>query len=56
MSTDKQWIANLSKVKRPETALRIIVENERYLGYDPYYRALRAAMLKMAERVLRVPR
>ena len=49
--SDKEWIGGLDKIDDPKEALRIILENEMFLGYDPYYGELRAAMLNMAERI-----
>lgn len=41
-----QW----SKITDPKEALRTLVAHEDFLGYDPYYRDLRAALLAMCER------
>ena len=49
---DQEWIKSLDHIQTPEEALRVIVENERFLGYDPYYKDLRKAMIEMAERIL----
>lgn len=45
----KRW----QRIRSPEAALAEIVKNEMFFGYDPYYADLRAALLEMAERVLR---
>lgn len=50
--TDAAWIKSLDKITDPTKALKVIVENEGFFGFDPYYRDLRAVMLKMAERVV----
>lgn len=49
--TDAQYIAQFDKVTDPAEALRVIVGNEHYLGYDPYYKDIRAALMKLAERL-----
>ena len=49
--TGSAWIVSLDRITDPKEALRIIVENEEFFGFDPYYRDLRCAMLKMAERL-----
>lgn len=49
--TDHQWIKSLDKITDPREALRTIAENERFLGYDPYYRDIRIALISLAERV-----
>jgi hypothetical protein len=41
-----QW----AKITDPREALRTIVKHEDFLGYDPYYKDLRAALLAMADR------
>ena len=48
--TDREWIASLDEINDPREALRILVDNENLLGYDPYYKDLRAALLRMCER------
>lgn len=50
---DDEWIASLKTIKTPREALKIILENERFFGYDPYYSDLREAMLQMVERILK---
>ncbi len=49
--TDAEWIATLDKVTDPVEALGIVLENEDYFGFDPYYRDIRGAVLGMAQRV-----
>ena len=39
-------------VSDPIAALQIIIYNDRYLGYDPYFADLRAEMLGMCERII----
>lgn len=50
MMTDEEWIASLSKVTDPAEACRILVENEHCLGFDPYYRNLRVALIELCRR------
>ena len=50
MSPDELWIENISKVSDPSEACRVIVEHENYLGFDPYYRDIREALVQMCER------
>jgi len=47
---DNEWIAHLASITDPKVACKILVENEQYLGYDPYYKDLRKALLDMCER------
>jgi hypothetical protein len=49
---DAEWLASLEKVTDMRQALQILVENEGFYGYDPYYRDIREAIFRMAERVL----
>jgi hypothetical protein len=49
--TDKELIEKWSKITDPVEAAQEIVEHEQFLGYDPYYRDLRAALIAMAARV-----
>jgi hypothetical protein len=51
-NTDADWIKSLDKITDPREALQTIIDNELYFGFDPYYRDLRDAMVKMADRVL----
>ena len=52
MDDDAAWITSLDKVSDPREALQIIIDNEQFFGFDPYYRDLRDAMVRMGERVL----
>ena len=47
---DADLLAKWAGITDPVQALREIVEHEDFLGFDPYYRDLRAALLEMAER------
>lgn len=47
---DKAWIAHLASITDPKVACKILVENENYLGFDPYYRDIREALIAMCER------
>lgn len=49
---DKDFKNLCKSVSDPMAALQIMVYNERYLGYDPYYSDLRSAMLEMCERII----
>jgi hypothetical protein len=51
MMSDKQLLARWKKIKNPKMALLEICEHEDFLGYDPYYKDLREALLDMAERI-----
>ncbi|MBT2325507.1 hypothetical protein J7E62_24545 [Variovorax paradoxus] len=46
-----RFVARLKRVTDPVEALELIVDNEGYLGYDPYFPDLRKALLDMASRV-----
>ena len=48
--SDAEWVDSLERITDPQEALRTLVENESYLGYDPYYKDLRAALMRMCER------
>ena len=50
--TVTEWIKSLNKVHDPREALKLLVENDDFLGFDPYYRDIRGALFAMAERVL----
>jgi hypothetical protein len=47
---DEQMKAKWRAVTDPKEALQIIVGNEMFLGYDPYYSDLRNTLMEMAER------
>ena len=47
--TDKEWIAMVKQITDPYIMLQTIVDSEQYLGFDPYYKDLRDAMLNQAE-------
>lgn len=49
---DAQWIKHLGTISDPVEMLRIIIENEMYFVYDPYYSDLREGMVRNARRVL----
>ncbi len=48
--TNAEVVERWSKITDPCEALREIVSNQNYLGYDSYYEDLRSALLDMAER------
>jgi hypothetical protein len=50
---DSEFIQSLKNTTDPIEALKLIVENEHLLGYDPYYSDLRIALLAMAERIVK---
>lgn len=47
---DSELIKTIEQVTDPKQALRILVEEARYLGYDPYYSDLRQVLLTMCKR------
>ena len=49
---DAEWIAQIKEISDPIKMLEIIVDNQNYLGFDPYYKDLRAAMLDQAEKII----
>lgn len=51
MTGDAALKAQLAAVTDPREALRLICEHEDFLGYDPHYADMRAALLRMAERL-----
>ncbi len=50
--TDKQWIAQIDKVSDPVEVLKLVQDNEDYLGFDPYFRDIRDAILRAVARAL----
>jgi len=46
--TTASLIARIKRTRDPVKMLRLIVENEDYLGYDPYYADIRAALISQA--------
>lgn len=53
MMNDAEWIESLKKISSASEMLRIIVDNEQYFGYDPYYSDLRTAMLDRAADIIK---
>lgn len=49
--SDADFLKSLQKVTDPVAALRMILENESFLGFDSYYADLRQGLLDMARRV-----
>jgi hypothetical protein len=43
---------SLDAITDPITMLKELVDNEQYLGYDPYYWDIRMALLRAAERII----
>ncbi len=52
MQTDAEWIEEIKKIADPVEMLSVIIDNEMYFGYDPYYKDLRHAMLDQANKIL----
>lgn len=50
--TDVKFLEEIERTDTPETILALILENEEFLGYDPYYGDLRRAMLVRATSIL----
>lgn len=50
---DKDLIQSWDEINDPRVALREIVSHEAFLGYDPYFKHLREALFKMADRCLK---
>ena len=48
--SDAEFLAEVAKVTDPAEACRVLVENENYLGFDPYYQDLREALIEMCRR------
>jgi hypothetical protein len=51
LTGDAKLLAYWATIKEPREMLRAIVENGDLLGYDPYYKDLREALLKQAEKI-----
>ena len=49
---DEQWKQYIKTVKDPVRMLAIIVKNNSYFGYDPYYADLRKAILDQALKIV----
>ncbi len=49
---DKEWIEKVKQIEDPREMLKLIVENETFLGFDPYYKDLRNAMISQAEKII----
>lgn len=52
MSDDAAFIKYVGKIEDPITMLRTIISNEQFLGYDPYYKDLREALLTQGEKIV----
>lgn len=50
--TDQDWIQQVQQISDPIKMLRCILDNQDFLGYDPYYSDLRGAMLLQIEKIL----
>lgn len=50
LMTDVEFLVGLSKVTDPREACRVLVDNERLLGFDAYYVDLRKALIAMCLR------
>jgi len=50
--THAEWMKSLDAITDPITMLKELVDNEQYLGYDPYYWDIRMALLRAAERII----
>ena len=48
---DEMWMDDVKKITDPFEMLITIVNNQEFLGYDPYYKDLRAVMLDQAEKI-----
>jgi hypothetical protein len=49
---DKEFIEYIEKAKTCKEILSIMMDNEEYLTYDPYYRDFRVAMINTARKIL----
>jgi len=50
--TDEEWKAEIAKIEDPIEMLEAIIENQDFLGYDPYFKDLRQAMLDQVEIII----
>lgn len=50
--TDEEVMAQWQQVKTPLEALKTLLENQVFIGTDPYYRDLNIALWEMVDRVL----
>ena len=48
--SDAAVMARWARITDPKEALRVLLKNESFLGYDPYYADLRDALLDMCDR------
>lgn len=51
--TDEQFIRKCNGTFNPYDALEIVVENETFLGYDPYYGDIRKAIINMCASIVK---
>ncbi len=54
--TDVEFIAQVKTITDPVEMLEALLNNDMFLGYDPYYADLRAALLDQAEQVVEAAR
>lgn len=47
--TDKQWIANIRRIKNPKKLLSVIAADDFMLGIDSYYKDLWAVIFEKAK-------
>jgi hypothetical protein len=49
---DSDWVKEVKGITDPIDMLAIIVENQDYLGFDPYYADLHKVMIDQAEKIV----
>jgi len=53
VATDEEWKAKVKQITDPVEMLGCIIENQDFMGYDPYYRDFRQTMLDQAEKIVK---
>lgn len=51
-ASDEKWKQYITQITDPVEMLRVIVENQDFLGYDSYYSDLRKVLLQQAEKIV----
>jgi hypothetical protein len=50
--TDAELIKKFKQIKDPKEAIETFLEHSEFIGYDPYYKDLHAALFEMLERAV----
>ena len=51
LENDEQWLERVvRKINDPKDAIHLLLDNEDFLGYDPYYKDIREEILNACRR------